>query len=622
MSSELTERDIEELKKYSEKKRIIRLVFLILGILFIVLGVILFLSIRSASLVVTFEGFEFDLSFLVGAGVCVLGVFLFSRYWAINQSLLRQSTFFFPKILSKYQNLRETPINKFRFTSFSISRLVAAAIFAGLSVWNFVTFGFGISHENPEGSWMFLGGPSWGYPLGVIQGLLGIFLIVYVILSPSVTTFYESKNLYHIYEMRLLSWWLTEIPKKDVQGVKLNNNRLKGQWIYIFLIIYVIYILQTGFALYDAPYQETNILPNHAVWTGILTLIATIILIIFQHNFIEITTTDKFYELWFDTPFRSKTHIEQIVNMFGLQPKSSSAVDNINEANRNTDKITDEKKQADENSDSEDTEDKDEYVTGTATSFFRVVLGFVLIILGIYSIVNARLFGTPLATLFCVYGFMQICKGLKEDFSGKDNTVVSIKKNERYVCQSKKWFGLFEYTRINNVIMGRDMPTKARFKYTLQNINLFEVIMLIAITFTMVQEWVLQIIMWAPITVDISNIPVQLFELYLIVTLVFFKIRAVDALSVQAESIKHYNIQMEGICKSIDPQKIENLDKRNYFRNLKQMHGWEPVKYFLYKTTGMWRSYKKGTRQRIFFLFVIPGLISLFYWVFYILQFR
>jgi len=603
MSTELTERDIEQLKEHSEKKRTIRLVFLILGILFMITGVVLFFSLTIKGFSVEFEGFEFDLSFLVGIATIILGAFLFSRYWTINQTLLRQSTFFIPQLLSKHQQLRELPINKFRFTSFSISRLVAAIIFTGLSLWNFFTFSADISHENEYGSWMFLGGPSWGYPLGLIQGLLGIFLILYVIVSPSVTTFYESKNMYHIYEMRLFSWWLTEIPKKDIQGIKLNNNRLKGQWLYIFLIIYVIYILEIGFALFDAPYQESYLLPTHAVWTGILTLLATIILILFQHNFLEITTTDKFYELWFDTPFRSKTHISQMVEMFGLEPKPTE-------------------NHADEDNNSEDTEDKDEYVTGTSTSFFRVILGSVLLFLGLYSIANSRLFGIPLATLFSVYGFMQICKGLKEDFSAKDQTIVSIKKNERYICQSKKWHRIYEYTRINNVIMGRDMPTKARFAYTLQNINAFEVIMLIAITFTMVQEWVLQIIVWAPIPIDISNIPVQLFEVYLIFTLVFFKIRAVDALSVQAESVKQYNIQMEGICKSIDPQKIVNLDKRNYFRNLKQLHGWEPVKYFLNKTTGMWRTYKKGTRQRIFILFVIPGLVSLFYWVFWILQYR
>ena len=236
MSRELTERDIEQLKEHSQKKRTIRLVFLIFGILFMITGVVLFFSLTIKGFSVEFEGFEFDLSFLVGIATIILGAFLFSRYWTINQTLLRQSTFFIPQILSKHQQLREIPINKFRFTSFSISRLVAAIIFTGLSLWNFFTFSADISHENEYGSWMFLGGPSWGYPLGLIQGLLGIFLILYVIVSPSVTTFYESKNMYHIYEMRLFSWWLTEIPKKDIQGIKFNNNRLKGQCLYIFLM--------------------------------------------------------------------------------------------------------------------------------------------------------------------------------------------------------------------------------------------------------------------------------------------------------------------------------------------------------------------------------------------------
>ncbi len=294
----LSEEEIEDLKKIHPQKRILRFIFLVCGSFTILLGLMLL-----------FTGFNFgtkiediNISFIIDLLFIVLGMIIVSKYF-IAPYYLRENSLKFANLRS----LREPVEKTVKFYSLTISRFIAAILMIIAGVISFLIFGLEVGHEVKYGSAVVLGGPSFFYVTGFPALGIGIGLLLYFLLSFFKGSFSKSKNFLFFYEIRPGFPWLTEVPKKDIEAIRYQNNHLgpKLGWI-ILLLPFITLQLMTAIPLFAIEKAGPEyVLSWIFIIITILEIISLIFLIIFPQNYFEIATKDRFYEMWF-SPIKTK----------------------------------------------------------------------------------------------------------------------------------------------------------------------------------------------------------------------------------------------------------------------------------------------------------------------------
>ncbi|MHA1104801.1 MAG: hypothetical protein ACTSPN_03670 [Promethearchaeota archaeon] len=426
----LSDQEIESLKEVHPKKKILRTIFLVLGLVFVLIGFLFIILGFDFNIIIL----DLNFSLVIDIIIILIGMIITSKYF-IASYYLRENSIVFKRM----RNMRE-PIDKhIKFNSFAFTRLAAAILLTVAGLLSLLVFGTDIGHEVPYGSAVFLGGPSWFYVTGLPALGFGLGLLLYCFLSLFRGIFSHSKNFYFFYEVRPGFPWLTEVPKKDIEAIRYQNNHLgpKLMWIPAFFP-FIVMQLMTAIPLFGAERAAPEyVLSWVFVIISIIEIIALLILVCFQQNYFEIATESRVYEMWF-SPIKFK--------------KLSLFKENFSEfLECDVDVRKDEKTNV----------GIFQNLNNKHFQMFNLVFGLILVVLSLIMLINMVFFGQLVWWLALIYGFILLLKAFSYDFSDKngDNFVYSDKSKEfsfRRVFQYK-----FHYVSARNV---EEISTKKWFR--------------------------------------------------------------------------------------------------------------------------------------------------------------
>lgn len=397
----LSEKEIEDLKKTHPQKRILRFIFLVCGSFIILLGLALLFT--SFDFGIKIE--DINISFIIDLLLIVVGMIIASKYF-IAPYYLRENSLKFANLRS----LREPVEKTVEFYSLTISRLIAAILMILAGGISFLIFGLDVGHEIKYGSAVVLGGPSFFYVTGLPALGIGFGLLLYFLLSLFKGRFSKSKNFLFFYEIRPGFPWLTEVPKKDIEAIRYQNNHLGPKLGWIMLLLpFITLQLMTAIPLFAI--EKAG--PEYVLsWTfmiiSILEIISLILLIIFPQNYFEIATKERFYEMWF-SPIKIKRQKY-------FKDEFSDFLDcNII--------ISPKKSEIDQSSSSESIfSDLDT----RQFQLFRLIFGTFLIVGAIVMLTQMVLFGPWVWWISLIYGFILLIKAFCYDFSNKNGDLFQV----------------------------------------------------------------------------------------------------------------------------------------------------------------------------------------------------
>ncbi|TFG25984.1 MAG: hypothetical protein EU533_00270 [Promethearchaeota archaeon] len=416
----LTEEEIEKLKEDNPKKKIVRYFFLISGVAIFILGILFFLLGIDFNLILL----DLNFSFIVDLLLIIIGMILISKYY-IAAYYIRENSI----VLKKTKNLREPVSKSIKFNSFAFTRLIAAILLIVAGFLSLSIFGTDVGHEVPYGSAVFLGGPSWFYVTGLPALGFGFGLLLYFFLSPFRGIFSKSENFFFFYEIHPGFPWLTEIPIKDIEMIRYQNNYLgpKLMWIPAFFP-FIVMQLMTSLALFSAERAA----PEHTLsWTfliiSIIEIISLIILVFFQQKYYEIATNSRLYEMWFaPLSFKNRQDFDKEFSDFlgcNIEFKGKP-VDNINS------------------------------FEDLSTKHFKIsnlIFGGFLILLSLIILNNMIIFGPLFWWFALIYGFILIAKFISQDLSKEIGDSIKYDKQTKSFTFNRKLFLKFQYYSALNV---------------------------------------------------------------------------------------------------------------------------------------------------------------------------
>jgi len=417
----LSEEDIEKLKETHPFKRILRIIFLIIGIFIIFAGFMLFLNGFDFGIIIE----DINISFIIDFIIIILGMIIASKYF-IAPYYLRENSL----TIKKIRDLREPAEKYIKFNSIAITRLIAAILMIIAGAISLLFFGLEVGHEVPYGSAVVLGGPSFFYVTGLPALGIGFGLIIYFILSPFRGIFSQSRNFYFFYELRPFCPWLTEIPKKDIEAIRYQNNHLGPKLGWIMLILpFIVLQLITAIPLFMVERAGPDyVLSWIFLIISFLEIFALILLVLFQQNYFEIATKTHLYEMWF-SPIKLKQKIEltdDLSNFLGCQIERDFTGD-------------------------PDTHSVFSELDNTHFQLFNVIFGIFLIISGIIMATNMVLFGPLFWWVALMYGFMLIVKAYSFDFSKKGEDTFYYNKDNSIFKFRRRFGNKFHYISASNI---------------------------------------------------------------------------------------------------------------------------------------------------------------------------
>jgi len=416
----LSDHEIESLKEDHPKKKILRIFFLVLGVVFVLIGFLLLIFGFDFNIIIL----DLNFSLVIDIIIILIGMIITSKYF-ITSYFLRENSIVFKRM----RDMRE-PIDKYiKFNSFAFTRLAAAILLIGAGIISLWKFGTGIGHEVPYGSAVFLGGPSWFYVTGLPALGFGLGLLLYCFLSLFRGIFSHSKNFYFFYEVRPGFPWLTEVPKKEIEAIRYQNNYLgpKLTWIPAFFP-FIVMQLMTAIPLFGAERAA----PEHVLsWVfviiSIMEIIALLILVCFQQNYFEIATESRVYEMWF-SPIKFR-------KLFLFKENFSEFLDcdvDVRKGEKTNIGIF-----------------KD--LDNTHLQTLNLEFGLILVILSLIMLINMVFFGQLVWWLALIYGSILLLKAFSQDFSDKNGDVFfySDKSKEFYFRRIFQY--KFHYITAKNV---------------------------------------------------------------------------------------------------------------------------------------------------------------------------
>ena len=383
----ITEEEIERLKETHPIKKIFRISFLIIGIFIIFIGFLLILI--GIDFGITID--NINISFLIDVLIIILGMIISSKFF-IAPYYLRENSL----TTKKLDELREPVESNIKFSSIALIRLVVAIIFISVGILTLLIFGTDVGHTVTHGSAVVLGGPSFFYVTGLPALGIGFGLLLYFILSPFRGNFSKSKNFYFFYEVRPFCPWLTEVPKKDIEAIRYQNNHLGPKLGWVMLILpFIVLQFMTAIPLFFVERAGPEyVLSWIFLIISMLEIFALMLLVLLQQNYFEIATKTHLYEMWF-SPFKLKRRKrielrEDFSNYFECRiekrVESNPRFTNVNE---------------------------------TQFQLFNLIFGLFLIISAIVMLTQMILFGPLYWWVALMYGIILIVKAFSFDFSKK-----------------------------------------------------------------------------------------------------------------------------------------------------------------------------------------------------------
>ena len=521
--SMLSEEEIENLKKDNPKKMIVRYIFLGAGIILFALGIIFFFVGMDFNVIIL----DLNFSFIIDILLAIFGMILISKFYIASYYIRENSIVF-----KKTKDLREPITKKITFSSFSFTRIIAALLLIFGGFISISVFGTDIGHEVPYGSAIFLGGPSWFYVTGLPALGFGFGLLLYFLLSPFRGIFSKSENFYFFYEIRPGFPWLTEIPIKDIEMMRYQDNHLgpKLTWIPVFFP-FIVMQLMTSLSLFSAERAA----PEHVLsWTflliTILEIISLIILVFFQQKFFEIATDTRLYEMWF-SPLRIKNRKEfdeEFSIFLGLNLESRSEEFNehtLKEVNRNH------------------------------FSLFNLLFGSFLIILSLIILNNMIIFGPLFWWLALIYGFILITKSLSYDFDKKNgDSYYYDPKKKKFIFKRMLLFK-FQYFSASNV-------KELKIKKWYRKLDAFDVLFIIGLLFFSTLQQGFGWLVTDSLTLAIDNTISTIILLLLIIIIFLYICVPINVIEIITKTIR-YHISIS-ICRK------EKSFGKNLLFNLKR----------------------------------------------------
>jgi len=542
----LTNEEIENLKSTHPQKRILRYIFLLTGLFIILLGCIF-----------TFIGFDFEitlngfnLSLIVSILIIIFGGIIASKYY-ITPYYIRENSLTFKKM----RDLREPVEDYVKFNSFALTRLIASILLILNGLISYFIFGDDVGHEVELGSAIFLGGPSWFYVTGFPMLMTGLGLLIYFILSPFRGKFSKSKNFLFFSEIRPGFAWLTEIPKKDIEFVRFQNNHIgpKLAWIILF-IPFIVLQLMTAIPLLAVE----NAGPDFVLsWTFIvlsfIDIVVLVILVIFQQKYFEIATKEKLYEMWFSPiKLKNRSHFkETFANFLECNP---------NQRERETN----------------DDEKVFSSVDSTNFQLFKLIFGLFLIIIALIMLTQMVLFGPQVWWFALMYGSMLIVKAVLSDFSKKNGDSFNFNEESKEFRFKREFLQKFHYIAAKNV---ESISVKKWYR----KIDFFDVFgicgLLVFLTLQQLEGWIAA----DTLTLRIDNVISTLLWILIIVLFILYLCFPIDFIEVKSPSIT-YRIQISLKLKesNIIKQFIKNL--KNFPKEIMEP---EMKKTFLIRMSGI-----------------------------------
>ena len=519
----LTNEEIEKLKVIHPKKRILRYIFLFTGLFIILLGCIF-----------TFMRFDFgitlnktNLSLIVNILIIIFGGIITSKYY-ITPYYIRENSLTFKKM----RDLREPVEDYVKFNSLALTRLIASILLILNGLISYSIFGDDVGHEVELGSAIFLGGPSWFYVTGFPMLMTGLGLLIYFILSPFRGIFSKSKNFLFFSEIRPGFAWLTEIPKKDIEFVRFQNNHIgpKLAWIILF-IPFIVLQLMTAIPLLAVE----NVGPDFVLsWTFIvlsfIDIVVLVTLVIFQQKYFEIATKEKLYEMWF-SPIKLKNRSDFIENFANYL----ECIPNLRDAERNDDdKVF-------------------SNVNSTNFQLFKLIFGLFLITIALIMLTQMILFGPQVWWFALMYGSMLIVKAVLSDFSKKNGDSFNFNEELKEFRFKREFLQKFHYVAAKNV---ESISVKKWYR----KIDFFDVFgicgLLVFLTLQQLEGWIAA----DTLTLKMDNVISTLLWILVIVLFILYLCFPIDFIEVKSPSIT-YRIQISLKLKEANRVKqfIKNL---------------------------------------------------------------
>ena len=382
----------------SKKRMILKYSMLFLGIITII-----------SSIPMTFALIDQGLIVFLVIPLIIFSFILISKYFNLAPYSLKENS-----LSSKKPGVYREPIlESYNFISIASSRLIAGLMLIIIGIINLIMFGYSIGAPTDEiigtyigtGTWAFLGGLSFFYPIGLPPLIIGIGLILYRFISSFWGRFSISENLFFFHEIRHIRPWLTEIRRKDVEGHRFQNNQTGPKVIWIIIFIPIIFLtLQFGLSIFNHPLAEEQTLPVLMTVTGIIDLIAMLILILYPQYYIEMVTKDQYYEMWLN-PLDYNTNIKRDLG---------------NLLNGKVEKIGKDRKIDEEikiNNSNQSSKQSDVFIEKGTRSYFRLCYGLLILIISLISGSFYVLYGTLFFLLGGIYGTIIIYQALFNDFN-------------------------------------------------------------------------------------------------------------------------------------------------------------------------------------------------------------
>ena len=497
----LSNQEIGSLKEVHPKKKILRLIFLVLGLVIILIGFLFFILGFDFEVIIL----EMNFSIVIDIIIILIGMIITSKYF-ITSYYLRENSIVFKRM----RDMREPIDTHIKFNSFAFTRLAAAILLTIAGVLSLLVFGTDIGHEVPYGSAVFLGGPSWFYVTGLPALGFGLSLLLYCFLSLFRGIFSHSKKFYFFYEVRPGFPWLTEVPKKEIEAIRYQNNHLgpKLLWIPAFFP-FIVMQLMTAIPLFGAERAAPEyVLSWVFVIISFIEIVALLILVCFQQNYFEIATESKVYEMWF-APIKLKK-LSLFKDKFSEFLECDVDVRKDEETNIGIFKDLD----------------------NTHFQTFNLVFGLILVVLSLIMLINMVFFGQLVWWLALIYGSILLLKAFSHDFSNKNGDVFFYNEESKKFSFRRIFQYKFQYISAHNV---EEISAKKWYR----KLDAFDIIFIVGLLiFLVVQQgfgWGLA----DSLNLILDNILSTIILLIIITSIFYYICFPIDVIEFKTATIKY-----------------------------------------------------------------------------------
>ncbi|MHA1647331.1 MAG: hypothetical protein ACTSVL_07150 [Promethearchaeota archaeon] len=314
----------------------------------------------------------------------------------------------------KPKSIKEKTVGSTTYFSFSWSRFIAGLIFIGFGIADFILLGHLIGHQNEEsigiyvgqGNAVFLGGVSFFYTVGLVPLIIGIWLVIFTILSAYKGDLSRSESSFYFHEKRPISPQFTGLRQSGIKRLIYRNNHLGPKKVWFFLLIPMsIRVLQFGFPLFGEHRAADEILPTMMVLTALGNFLALFLLVLFPQKFLEFSTSEKIYKTWIAPLSFGKNINDSILKTLEFSKEGEESPEEI--SSLLTGKF------------SESFHQSLNVNVRSQKNYFRLILGGFLLVISIISLSFGILFSTNFSMIGATYGILLIVQAYNKDFAEK-----------------------------------------------------------------------------------------------------------------------------------------------------------------------------------------------------------